>query len=122
MSTGEPSSRRGQLGRNGWPWSWYLRDVPSGYYDMSTSEASSSARSCSSPTRTTRRWRPRLEGYEGRKFRLRVWWVPVWGAAGPGDWLGWALPQGVGDRTPTATMDEWLYLKPEAAPARSPSR
>ncbi len=26
-------------GGTGWPWSWYLRDVPSGYYDMSNPEA-----------------------------------------------------------------------------------
>ena len=43
-------------GGTGWPWSWYLRDVPAGYYDMSRPEQVRSARSSSSPTRTTRRW------------------------------------------------------------------
>jgi hypothetical protein len=58
---------------------------------------------------------PRLKGYEARKFTLRVWWVPVYGAAGPGDWLRWAVSRKAWGPTPTATMDEWLYVKPEVA-------
>ena len=58
---------------------------------------------------------PRLKGYDGRGFRLRVWWVPVLGRCGPGDWLRWAVSRKAWGPTPTATMDEWLYLRPEVA-------
>lgn len=102
-------------GGTGWPWSWYLRDVPSGFYDMSRPESVQLGPLVlvSDPNHTT--MQPRLQGYAGKRFRLRVWWVPVWGAAGPGDWLRWAVSRRAWGPTPTATMDEWLYLKPELA-------
>lgn len=65
----------------------------------------------------------KLQGYTGERFRLRVWWVPVWRAAGPGDWLRWAVSRDAWGPTPTATMDEWLYLRPDLArlaPDRTP--
>ena len=57
--------------------------------------------------------KPKLEGYVGREYRLRVWWVPDWGAAGPGDWLNWAVTRKPWNET--ATMDEWIYVRPDVA-------
>jgi uncharacterized protein (TIGR03663 family) len=102
-------------GGTGWPWSWYLRDVPSGYYDMSTPPSGDVAPVVLVADPNHAVMDPRLKGYEARKFRLRVWWVPVWGAAGPGDWLRWAVHRTAWGPTPTATMDEWLYVKPDVA-------
>ena len=85
-------------GGTGWPWSWYLRDVGSGYYDMSAPR-----RPCSSgplvlvadPSHEA--MQPQLRATRGERFRLRVWWVPVWGRGGARRLaaLG-GLPQGVG--------------------------
>jgi predicted membrane-bound mannosyltransferase len=102
-------------GGTGWPWSWYLRDVPSGYYDMSNPEAAQLGPVVLVSDPSQSGMAPRLNGYEGKKFHLRVWWVPVWGAAGPADWLLWAVSRKAWGPTPTATMDEWLYVKPEVA-------
>ena len=102
-------------GGTGWPWSWYLRDVPSGYYDMSRPESVQLGPLVLVSDPNHAAMEPRLKGYVGERFRLRVWWVPVWDAAGPGDWLRWAVNRTAWGPTPTATMDEWLYLKPELA-------
>jgi uncharacterized protein (TIGR03663 family) len=102
-------------GGTGWPWSWYLRDVPSGYYDMSNPEAAQLGPVVLVSDPSHAGMQSRMKGYEGKKFHLRVWWVPVWGAAGPGDWLRWAISRKAWGPTPTATMDEWLYVKPEVA-------
>ena len=101
-------------GGTGWPWSWYLRDVGSGFYDLSAPPDDLQLGPLvlvADPSHAA--MKSRLEGYTGERFRLRVWWVPVWGAAGPGDWLRWAVTRKVWGPTPTATMDEWLYVKPE---------
>jgi hypothetical protein len=58
---------------------------------------------------------PKLHGYVAKKFRLRVWWVPAWGSAGPGDWTRWAVDRKAWGPTPTATMDEWLFLRRDVA-------
>jgi uncharacterized protein (TIGR03663 family) len=102
-------------GGTGWPWSWYLRDVPSGFYDMSRPDQVQLGPLLLVADPSHDAMKPRLEGHTGEKFRLRVWWVPVWDAAGPGDWLRWAVSRKAWGPTPTATMDEWLYLSPELA-------
>jgi uncharacterized protein (TIGR03663 family) len=102
-------------GGTGWPWSWYLRDVPSGFYDMSVPEAVALGPLVLVADPSHDAMKPRLTGYTGERFRLRVWWVSVWEAAGPGDWLRWAVSRKAWGPTPTATMDEWLYLNPELA-------
>jgi uncharacterized protein (TIGR03663 family) len=102
-------------GGTGWPWSWYLRDVPSGYYDMSRPESVQLGPLVLVSEPSHEAMKPRLDGYVGEEFRLRVWWVPVWRAAGVGDWLRWAVKRTAWGPTPTATMNEWLYLKPELA-------
>lgn len=113
-ATGEPFVLEvDSWGGTGWPWSWYLRDIPVGYYDMSKPEQvpTGPVILVADPNHSV--MDPRLRGYVARKFRLRVWWVPDWGAAGPGDWLHWVVYRKAW--SPTATMDEWLYLKPDVA-------
>lgn len=100
-------------GGTGWPWSWYLRDVPTGYYDMSHPEVVDPGAVVLVADPNHAVMAPRLTGYVAERFRLRVWWVPDWGSVGVGDWLRW-----LAFRTPwspTATMDEWIYLRPDVA-------
>jgi uncharacterized protein (TIGR03663 family) len=107
-------------GGTGWPWGFYLRDVPAGYYDMSDPDQVSLSPVMLVADPNHAAMQPRLGGYVSERFRLRVWWVPDWGAAGPGDWVRWALFREPWNRT--ATMDEWLYVKPDLArlvPSRS---
>jgi uncharacterized protein (TIGR03663 family) len=100
-------------GGTGWPWSWYLRDLPVGYYDMSSPEQVPLAPLLLVADPNHEAMKPKLEGYERRRYRLRVWWVPDWGAAGPFDWARWAVTRR--PWSPTATMDEWLYMRPDVA-------
>lgn len=102
-------------GGTGWPWSWYLRDIPVGYYDMSRPEAVPKGAVMLVSAPSHKGMAPRLRGYVAKKFRLRVWWVPDWGSAGPGDWARWAVDRKAWGPTPTATMDEYLYLRPDVA-------
>jgi uncharacterized protein (TIGR03663 family) len=101
-------------GGTGWPWSWYLRDQPLGYYDMSNPEQvprDAPALLVADPNHLA--MAPFYKQYEKRRFRLRVWWVPDWDAASPFDWARWAITREPWSET--ATMDEWLYLGPDAA-------
>ena len=56
---------------------------------------------------------PRLDGYVPTRFRLRVWWVPGYGQATPSDWARWVVHRTAW--SPTATMDEFLYLRADIA-------
>jgi uncharacterized protein (TIGR03663 family) len=100
-------------GGTGWPWSWYLRDVPVAYHDMSVPDQvdPGPVLLVTDPNHAT--MAEKLEGYEARRFRLRVWWVPDWGAATAADWARWAITRKAW--SPTATMDEWLYVRDDVA-------
>jgi predicted membrane-bound mannosyltransferase len=100
-------------GGTGWPWGWYLRDLPVGYYDMSDPDLTSLGPLMLVADPNHAVMDPRLRGYVARRFRLRVWWVPDWGKAGPIDWVRWMVFREAW--SPTATMDEWLYVKPDLA-------
>jgi uncharacterized protein (TIGR03663 family) len=100
-------------GGTGWPWSWYLRDVPAGYYDMSLPEQVPLGPIVLVTDPNHEAMRPRLRGYVGTRFRLRVWWVPEYGAAGARGWLRWVTRREPWN--PTATMDEWLYVRRDVA-------
>ncbi len=95
-----------------------MRSAPVGYYDMSNARnvPLGPALLVADPNHDA--MKPRLQGYVAKRFRLRVWWVPDWGAAGPGDWFHWVV--GRRQWNPTATMDEWLYLKPDLAKLLAP--
>jgi uncharacterized protein (TIGR03663 family) len=100
-------------GGTGWPWSWYLRDVPAGYYDMSTPAALPPGPIVLVADPNHDAMRPRLRGYVGTRFRLRVWWVPEYGDAGLRGWLRWVTRREAWN--PTATMDEWLFVRRDVA-------
>ena len=100
-------------GGTGWPWGWYLRDVPAGYPDMSQAGFVPSADVVLVAEPNDWLMRPHLRAYTAHRFRLRVWWVPDWDAAGPTDWARWLLRRHVW--SPTATMDETLYVRREVA-------
>jgi uncharacterized protein (TIGR03663 family) len=102
-------------GGTGWPWSWYLRDLPVGYYDMSDPDQVDPGPVVLVADPNHGAMAPELRGYIAKRFRLRVWWVPDWGAAGVGDWARWAIFREAWGPTPTATMDEWLYIRPDIA-------
>jgi hypothetical protein len=99
-------------GGTGWPWSWYLRDVPTFYHDMSQPEDLKPGPIVLVADPNYEEMKSKLRGYEARRFTLRVWWVADWGSAGVRDWVRWALFRKAW--SPTATMDEWIYLSPEA--------
>ncbi len=100
-------------GGTGWPWSWYLRDVPVAYQDMSSPDQVDPGPVLLVTDPNHAAMAPKLQGYEARRFRLRVWWVPDWGAASPADWARWLLTRKTW--SPTATMDEWLYVRSDLA-------
>lgn len=114
--TGEPLVLQvDSWGGTGWPWSWYLRDLPVGYYDMSDPERVDPGPVVLVADPNHGAMDPELDGYIAKKFRLRVWWVPDWGQAGVGDWARWAVSREAWGPTPTATMDEWLYVRADIA-------
>jgi uncharacterized protein (TIGR03663 family) len=113
-STGKPLDLAvDSWGGTGWPWSWYLRDHGVGYYDMSSPESVPRAQALLVADPNNAVVAPLLKGYVPTRFRLRVWWVPGFGSATPGDWARWAVRRTAW--SPTATMDEWLYLRPDVA-------
>ena len=93
--------------------SWYLRDMPVAYHDMSVPDQVEPGPILLVTDPNHAVMAPNLQGYEARRFRLRVWWVPEYGAASPIDWARWALTRRVW--SPTATMDEWLYVRKDIA-------
>ena len=101
-------------GGTDWPWAWYLRDLSVGYADLSQSPPAPDAEVVLVADPNHEAARPFLEGYTGHRFRLRVWWVPDYGSAGPGDWVGWLLRREPWNET--ATMDEWLYVRDDLEP------
>ena len=64
-------------GGTGWPWSWYLRDVPAGYYDMSRPDLVDPRAG-----RPRRRSEPRGDGTEAEGIRRAQ--VPAARVVGPG--------------------------------------
>jgi uncharacterized protein (TIGR03663 family) len=102
-------------GGTGWPWAWYLRDLRVGYLDLSSGTPRPTAQAVlvAAPNRAV--VQPLLRGYVVRRFHLRVWWVPNWGAAGVRQWFWWLVERRAW--SPTASMDELLYLRDDVARA-----
>jgi hypothetical protein len=63
---------------------------------------------------------PLLRGYVPHRFRLRVWWSPDWGGGGITGWLEWLVART--PWSPTASLDEILYLRPDVARLTRSSR
>jgi uncharacterized protein (TIGR03663 family) len=93
---------------SGWPWGWYLRDLPVAYPDMSqpSFEPSGDAFIVTDVDRPG--LVPYLEGYRGYRYHLRVWWVVDY-AAGPGKWWGWFVHRH--QWGPLGSTDQWLYVR-----------
>jgi predicted membrane-bound mannosyltransferase len=96
-------------GGTGWPWGWYLRNLPVGYPDMSKLDYTPRGDLLLLSDPNHDRLAGQLHDYSGRRFRLRVWWVPAWGAATVGDWIRWLVLRRAW--SPRASMDEWLYVR-----------
>ena len=51
-----------------------------------------------------------MQGYRGRQFDFRVWWVRDYkGATDPGNWWHWMTKRQVWN--PTGGMKEWLFIR-----------
>jgi uncharacterized protein (TIGR03663 family) len=97
------------FGGTGWPWGWYLRDVPVAYPDMSQPDYVPTGDALVVADLDRPRLKQHLRGYVGHRFRLRVWWVPAWGRASFADWARWVILRRAW--SPKATLDEWLYVR-----------
>jgi uncharacterized protein (TIGR03663 family) len=97
------------FGGTGWPWSWYLRDLPVNYPDMSTPAYVPQGDVILVSDLTNGSVAPKLVGYEARRMHLRVWWVTEYGAASPADWARWLVSRRAWN--PTGGMDGWVYVK-----------
>lgn len=100
-------------GGTGWPWGWYLRDVPTAYPDMSEASFRPTGEVLLVADPSRERLLPFLGDYRGERFRLRVWWVVDHGAGSAGDWLRWLT--GRNTWGPLGTLDEWIYVRKELA-------
>jgi uncharacterized protein (TIGR03663 family) len=90
------------------PYAWYFRDLPAGYIDLTTVAElpDSSIFTMTQASRT--KHMAALEGYRGREYRFRVWWVRDYSKMKDGalDWLIRRKPW-----NPTGGMPEWLYIR-----------
>ncbi len=74
-----------------WPWAWYLRDRPVLYADLGR-DPDAVVGADVVLTRFDQSGLLPAPGpgwTEVRPYDHRVWWLPPWGDAGAGDWLGW---------------------------------
>ena len=96
------------------PWAWYFRDLPAGYVDMTQPAYVPEAQVLILTEGSRQRLGDQLAGYEGRRFRFRVWWVKDYGKAfNPANWATW-----VTTREPwnaTGGMPEWIYVRRDLA-------
>jgi uncharacterized protein (TIGR03663 family) len=97
-------------GGTGWPWAWYLRDLPVAFFDLSGDFDPDrwDVVVVSEPNHA--RVAPLLgDEFEGRRFHLREWWVVDWGAAGPRDLWRWFWLREPWSEL--AALDQWLYVR-----------
>jgi uncharacterized protein (TIGR03663 family) len=114
-----PSFEVDRWGGTGWPWAWYLRDVPVSYPDMSSPDYVPAADFVVVAEVNRDRVLRALDGYRGRRFRLRDWWVVDYGGASPGDLWRWFLKREAW--SVKGTMDEWRYVREVPTSASAPS-
>jgi uncharacterized protein (TIGR03663 family) len=92
----------------GWPWAFYLRDLPVQYSDMRgpfMPDADVVVVDDSNRSRVL----PHLTGYTGSRFHLREWWVVDWGGASMGDAFRWFTRREAWSAR--GTLDQWLYVR-----------
>jgi uncharacterized protein (TIGR03663 family) len=91
------------------PWAWYFRDLGTAYVDLSAGGAPPDADVLLLTEASRERLQPNLVGYDGRRFRFRVWWVREYGRQSPGGWARWFLERRPWN--PTGGLSEWLYVR-----------
>jgi uncharacterized protein (TIGR03663 family) len=94
-----------------WPWSFYLRDLPVQYVDMSgqfTPDADLVVVADSNRSRVL----PHLAGYTASRFHLREWWAVDWGGMSVGDAFRWFTRREAWSAK--GTLDQWLYVRTDA--------
>jgi uncharacterized protein (TIGR03663 family) len=93
------------------PYAWYWRHLSVGYIDESLQGAAPPTTDVAVLTDESRaRLGQALNGYDGREFSFRVWWVRDYGGLrSPKNWWNWIVHR----RTWNATggMPQWLYIK-----------
>jgi hypothetical protein len=91
------------------PWAWYFRRLDAGYLDMTTVDEPPQTDVLILTQASEARLAPRLTGFDGRRFRFRVWWVRDYGAQSPANWLRWLVLREPWNAT--GGMPEWLYVR-----------
>jgi uncharacterized protein (TIGR03663 family) len=99
-------------GGTGWPWAWYLRDAPVGYPDMSDADYVPKADLVAVTDVNREQLVGKLDGYRGRRFHLREWWVVDWADVTPRDLWRWFLRREAW--SVKGTLDEWLYVRDDS--------
>lgn len=98
------------------PWAWYFRDLRAGYVDMTRPDYVPEAQVLILTESSRRRLGRRLDGYQGRRFDFRVWWVKDYGKAlSPASWATWVTSREPWN--PTGGMPEWIYIRRDLAAA-----
>jgi uncharacterized protein (TIGR03663 family) len=92
------------------PWAWYFRDLAGvGYLALAAGGSAQDADILILTQGARDRLAAELEGYEGREFPFRVWWVRDYGAMSPRAWWRWFTKRE--PWSPTGGMSEWLYRR-----------
>jgi uncharacterized protein (TIGR03663 family) len=92
------------------PYAWYFRHLNVGYLDLQQQNAAPPTSDVVILTDASKaRLQNALQGYEGRQFQFRVWWVRDYGAMRPGNVLRYITQRKTWN--PTGGMTEWLYVK-----------
>jgi uncharacterized protein (TIGR03663 family) len=95
------------------PYAWYFRHLTTGYIDLQQGNAPPPNTDVVIMTDTSNaRLANALQGYRGRQFDFRVWWVRDYHgltAASPAEWWRWLTKRKVWN--PTGGMKEWLYIR-----------
>jgi uncharacterized protein (TIGR03663 family) len=92
------------------PYAWYFRHLAVGYLDESVANAAPPTTDVALLTDESRaRLGRALNGYDGREYSFRVWWVRDYGKISPRTWWDWVVHRKVWN--PTGGMPEWLYVK-----------
>ena len=91
------------------PWAWYFRDLPAGYVDLKTGRPLPGSQIVLVLDSNREAQLNNLRGFQGRRFRLRVWWVREYDEQSPGNWWRWFTRREPWN--PTGSLDEWLYVR-----------
>lgn len=91
------------------PWAWYFRHLEAGYLDLSSGALPSDADVAILTEGNRGRLLQSLAGYDGRRFRFRVWWVRDYGEMSLGGWWRWFTEREPWN--PTGGMYQWLYVR-----------